>query len=71
MFREFGTPFWLAETLLERAEWLSSQGRGAEAKPALAEARAIFGRLDASPWLERASAVSPKERAEAEADAIR
>ncbi|MDQ3876021.1 MAG: AAA family ATPase, partial [Actinomycetota bacterium] len=30
-FREFGMPFWLAVTLVEQAEWLSSQGRDDDA----------------------------------------
>jgi class 3 adenylate cyclase/tetratricopeptide (TPR) repeat protein len=52
-FREFGLPFWLAVTLLEHGEWLAGQGRADEAGPLLAEAREIFGRLEARPWLER------------------
>ena len=57
--------FWLAETLLERAEWLSSQGRGDEAEPSLTEARGIFEQLKATPWAERAAALSAQEVAEA------
>jgi hypothetical protein len=52
--------FWLALTELEHAELLAQQGRGAEAEPLLAEAREIFERLEAKPWLERASAVGPE-----------
>jgi class 3 adenylate cyclase/tetratricopeptide (TPR) repeat protein len=57
-FREFGIPFWLAATELEHAEWLTEQGRAAEAEPLLVEAREIFKRLEAAPWLERASGVA-------------
>jgi hypothetical protein len=53
-FRELGTPFWLAMTLLEHAEWLAREGRTDDASPVLAEAREIFERLGARPWLERA-----------------
>jgi class 3 adenylate cyclase/tetratricopeptide (TPR) repeat protein len=57
-FREFRIPFWLGVTQLEHAEWLRDQGRTDEAEPLLAEAREIFARLDAAPWLERASGVA-------------
>lgn len=53
MFREVRAPFWLAVTLLEHGEWLLRRGRAGEAGPALEEAREIFGRLGATPWLER------------------
>ena len=43
-------PFWVAVTELEHAELL---GGGAEAERLLAEAREIFERLGATPWLER------------------
>jgi class 3 adenylate cyclase/predicted ATPase len=52
-FRGLGIPFWLAVTLLEHGEWLAGQDRAAEAEPLLAEAREIFDRLEAKPWLER------------------
>jgi class 3 adenylate cyclase/tetratricopeptide (TPR) repeat protein len=52
-FREFGIPFWLAVTDLEHAEWLAEQGRADEAQPLLEEARDVFQRLEARPWLER------------------
>jgi class 3 adenylate cyclase/tetratricopeptide (TPR) repeat protein len=52
-FRELELPFWLAVTLLEHGEWLGEQGRSDEAEPLLAEARGIFERLGAAPWLER------------------
>ncbi len=52
-FRELEIPFWLAVTLLEHGEWLITQGTFDEAEPLLAEAREIFERLEARPWLER------------------
>jgi class 3 adenylate cyclase/tetratricopeptide (TPR) repeat protein len=51
-FRHLGVPFWLAVTLLEHGERLSTDGR-AEARSLLEEARDIFERLHARPWLER------------------
>jgi predicted ATPase len=56
IFREFGLPFWLAATELEHAEWIAAQGRADEAQPLLDEAREIFTRLEARPWLERCDA---------------
>jgi class 3 adenylate cyclase/tetratricopeptide (TPR) repeat protein len=53
MFRELGMTFWLAVAQLELAEWLVQQDRDAEAEPLLTEAREIFERLEAMPWLER------------------
>jgi class 3 adenylate cyclase/tetratricopeptide (TPR) repeat protein len=55
LFRETVMPFYLAVTQLEHGEWLAAEGRGAEAEPLLAEAREIFERLEAAPWLERAT----------------
>ena len=43
----------MAVALVDRAEWLVSQGRAEDAKPLLEEARAIFERLGAQPWLDR------------------
>jgi class 3 adenylate cyclase/tetratricopeptide (TPR) repeat protein len=57
MFRELDMPFWMAVTLLEHGEWLTGQGRADEAALLLDEARTIFGRLDAKPWLERLGVV--------------
>jgi hypothetical protein len=48
-FRKLGIPFWLAVTLLEHAELTGDE-------ESLAEAREIFEGLQATPWLERASA---------------
>jgi class 3 adenylate cyclase/tetratricopeptide (TPR) repeat protein len=55
IFREYGIPVWLAVTELEHGEWLVTQSRGDEAESLLTEAREIFERLEAKPWLERAS----------------
>jgi hypothetical protein len=59
--RELGVPFHLAVTQLELGQWLVSQGRGEEVQPLLAEAREIFERLEARPWLERAARVSEEK----------
>jgi class 3 adenylate cyclase/tetratricopeptide (TPR) repeat protein len=58
MLRELETPFWMAVTLLEHGEWLVRQGRGGDAKPLLDEAREVFERLEAVPWIERTDAVA-------------
>jgi class 3 adenylate cyclase/tetratricopeptide (TPR) repeat protein len=63
-FRDLEMPFWLAMTQLEHAELLSEQGRGAEAEPLLAEAREIFERLEARPWLQRTAALAPEAPAQ-------
>jgi tetratricopeptide (TPR) repeat protein len=52
-FHELRVPFWLAVSGLEYAEWLASEGRHDEAESLLGEARGIFERLQAEPWLER------------------
>jgi tetratricopeptide (TPR) repeat protein len=57
IFRELAVPFWLAVTLLERAEWLIAMGKTVE-EEALAEAREIFERLKATPWLDRVNALA-------------
>jgi class 3 adenylate cyclase/tetratricopeptide (TPR) repeat protein len=57
MLRELETPFWMAVTLLEHAEWLVREARPEDAKPLLDEAREIFERLEASPWVERVEAI--------------
>ena len=46
-------PFDYAVVLLEHAEWLASEGRVEEAGSLAAEAREIFERLQAAPYLER------------------
>jgi len=58
MFREFDFVFHLAVTQLEHGEWLAAEGRDAEAQPLLAEAYGTFERLQATPWLERATRVA-------------
>jgi predicted ATPase len=55
LYREIGTPLFLGIVLLEHSEWLAREGRGGEAESLLSEAREIFDRLEARPWLERAS----------------
>jgi tetratricopeptide (TPR) repeat protein len=55
LFRELSVPFYLAVTLLEHGEWLAEQQRAGEAEPLLVEAREIFERLGAAPWLARAA----------------
>ena len=57
-------PFYLAVSELEHAEWLAEQGRAEEAEPLLAEAREIFERLGATPWLERADRAGAPKPAE-------
>ncbi|HEY3069520.1 MAG TPA: AAA family ATPase, partial [Gaiellaceae bacterium] len=51
-FRELEIPFWLGVTLLEQGE-----------EPGLAEARKIFERLEATPWLERVTAATGQQQA--------
>ena len=53
--REIGFVFYLAVTRLEHAEWLVGTGSEEAAVPVLDEALDIFERLEAKPWLERAS----------------
>jgi tetratricopeptide (TPR) repeat protein len=53
LFREIAVPFYMAVTLLEHGEWLARAGRPDEATPLLEEAREVFERLQAKPWLER------------------
>ena len=57
LFREIQSPFYAAVTLVEQAEWLSSQGRQSDAEPMIAEASQIFTSLEATPWLERVKAL--------------
>lgn len=59
LFRELGLPFWVAVTLTEHGEWLASGGRKDKAVPLLEEAREIFERLKAGPWIDRASRSLP------------
>jgi hypothetical protein len=66
-FREYDFPFWLALAQLEHGEWLAAHGRTDEAGPLLAEAREIFERLGATPWLARVEAAEAVPRAEVQA----
>ena len=50
-FRELGMPFWLGVTLLELGE-----------EPGVAEAREIFERLGATPWLDRVAATASERQ---------
>jgi class 3 adenylate cyclase/tetratricopeptide (TPR) repeat protein len=59
LFHELAVPFPLAVTRLEHAEWLAAQRRVGESQTLLAEAREIFERLEAKPWLERLGAAQP------------
>jgi class 3 adenylate cyclase/tetratricopeptide (TPR) repeat protein len=58
ILREIGARFWLAQALLDHGEWLMEAGRAEDAEPLLEEAREIFDRLEAAPWLERLGAVA-------------
>lgn len=58
-FRELSMPFHAAMTQLELGELLLSQGRTQDADPLLAEAREVFERLGAKPWVERVDAALP------------
>jgi tetratricopeptide (TPR) repeat protein len=53
IFRELSMPFWLAVVLNEHGEQLVGLDRREKAEPMLTEAREIFERLLAQPWLER------------------
>jgi hypothetical protein len=55
LYREIGTPLYLGIVLLEHSEWLAREGRGGEGEALVSEARDIFDRLEARPWLERTS----------------
>jgi len=58
LLREISARFYLAVVLLEHGEWLTEGGRPEEAEPLLTEAREIFERLGAAPWLERLDAIA-------------
>ena len=60
LFRELEIPFSLGVTLLEHAELTGSEA-------SRAEAREIFERLGASPWLERAAATAPQDQSQVSA----
>ena len=56
--REISAIFHLATTLLDYGAWLIEEGRTEDAEPLLDEARGIFERLEAKPWLERLDALA-------------
>ena len=59
LFGELEAPFYLARAQLEYAELLSEAGRENSGASALREqAEAVFERLDARPWLERAQGLA-------------
>jgi class 3 adenylate cyclase/predicted ATPase len=58
LYRELSMPFHLAVARLEQGEWLTGQSRADEAELAFAEARELFERLAATPWLERVDALA-------------
>jgi tetratricopeptide (TPR) repeat protein len=60
LFRELEIPFSLGVTLLEHTELTGNEA-------SRAEAREIFERLGASPWLERASAIAPRDQSQVSA----
>jgi class 3 adenylate cyclase/tetratricopeptide (TPR) repeat protein len=64
LFLEFGVAFHLAVTQLEFSDWLRGRGRGEDAAPFLAEARAAFERLQAAPWIERVDHATSTREAE-------
>jgi len=55
--REISAIFHLGTTLLDFGSWLTVEGRPGDAEPLFDEARGIFERLGATPWLERLDAV--------------
>ncbi|MGE5272345.1 MAG: AAA family ATPase [Verrucomicrobiota bacterium] len=57
-FRDLDIPFWLGVTLLEQADAL---GPGPEATRLRTEARGLFEKLGAKPWVDRAAAQIPAE----------
>ena len=62
LLAELERPFDLAVAQLEHAERLSSDGRPEDTEPLLAEAREIFERLGAKPWLERVTTADPQQQ---------
>jgi class 3 adenylate cyclase/predicted ATPase len=64
LFRERDLVFYLGVCRLEHAEWLAGEGRNDDAQPLLVEAREIFERLQATPWVKRAAQASAVRRPE-------
>jgi ATP/maltotriose-dependent transcriptional regulator MalT len=52
--RGLGVAPWIGQALLEWGEMRVAAGRATEAEPLVSEAREIFERLRATPWIERA-----------------
>jgi hypothetical protein len=63
LLRELSLPYFLAVALLEQAEALLGTGVPSEAGPILDEARELFERLGAQPWLDRIEALQPETAA--------
>ena len=63
ILREISARFYLAVVLLEHGEWLVESGSAEDAEPLLQEAREIFERLGAKPWLDRLGEVAEPARA--------
>jgi tetratricopeptide (TPR) repeat protein len=59
LMRELSLTFWLGVTLLEQSESLVGAGHAEDAGPLLDEAREIFERLEATPWLDRLEQARP------------
>ena len=53
LLADLAATFPLAVVQTEHGTWLVDQGRAGEAEPLLGEARPVFARLGALPWLER------------------
>jgi tetratricopeptide (TPR) repeat protein len=66
LFREIVNPFQMAVTLLDHGEWLVRSGRPEEARPLLEEARTVFERLQATPWIDRVDRIAPSVAAGAQ-----
>ena len=62
LFQEIKYPQWLAVTAVQHAESLQAGGRREEAEPLLEEARDIFVRLGAEPWIARIDQASQADR---------
>ena len=65
--REYGMTLVAAGIQVEHAEWLVREGRTDEAERLCAEARDVFERVGARPWVERIDATLPAAAAAAPA----
>ena len=68
ILQERGIIFYRAVAQLEWAEWLVAQGRPDQARELVEEARTVFERVGAKPWMARANAVLPDEATVAAAE---